>query len=68
MKWLVFSDSHGNLNYMKQAVGAEKPDKVLHLGDVIRDAKQLQDKAAILPLLFALLLSGVQGRKMAFLP
>lgn len=43
MKWLVFSDSHGNLDYMKKAVEAEKPDKVLHLGDVIRDARRLQE-------------------------
>lgn len=42
MKWLVFSDSHGDLDYMKRAVEAEQPDKVLHLGDVIRDTERLQ--------------------------
>lgn len=41
MKWLVFSDSHGRLDYMRQAVETEKPDKVLHLGDVVRDAREL---------------------------
>ncbi len=43
MKWLVFSDSHGHLDYMKEAVEFEKPDKVLHLGDVVRDARKLQE-------------------------
>lgn len=43
MKWLVFSDSHGNLDYMKKGVEQEKPDKVLHLGDVVRDARRLQE-------------------------
>lgn len=42
MKWLVFSDSHGNLDYMKKAVGQERPDRILHLGDVSRDAERLQ--------------------------
>ena len=42
MKWLVLSDSHGNLNYMQQAVEREKPDRILHLGDVSRDAERLQ--------------------------
>jgi len=42
MKWLVLSDSHGNLEPMKKAVEREKPDRVLHLGDVSRDAERLQ--------------------------
>lgn len=42
MKCLVFSDSHGKLDYMRQAIEAEKPDKVLHLGDVVRDARELR--------------------------
>lgn len=42
MKWLVFSDSHGNLDYMKRAVEREKPERILHLGDVSRDAERLQ--------------------------
>ena len=41
MKWLVFSDSHGRWEYMKQAVELEKPDRVLHLGDMTRDAQRL---------------------------
>lgn len=43
MKWLVFSDSHGSLDYMKQAIELEQPDRVLHLGDVIRDAERLSE-------------------------
>ena len=42
MKWLVVSDSHGVLDYMKMAVEQEKPERVLHLGDVSRDAERLQ--------------------------
>lgn len=43
MKWLVFSDSHGELSYMKAAIEREKPDRILHLGDVIRDAERLAE-------------------------
>lgn len=42
MKWLVFSDSHGSIDYMRQAVEAEGPDRVLHLGDMVRDGGKLQ--------------------------
>ncbi len=42
MKWLVFSDSHGRWDYMRQAVEREVPDRVLHLGDVVRDGQELQ--------------------------
>ena len=41
MKWLVFSDSHGNVEYMRRALELEKPDRVLHLGDVVRDGTRL---------------------------
>ena len=44
MKWLVFSDSHGNIDYMAQAVEKEKPDRVLHLGDMVRDAAKLRER------------------------
>ncbi len=42
MKWLVFSDSHGNLDFMKRAVELERPERILHLGDVSRDGERLQ--------------------------
>lgn len=41
MKLLVCSDSHGNLDYMRRAVELERPDQVLHLGDVTRDGQRL---------------------------
>lgn len=49
MKWLVFSDSHGNLDYMKRAVEQEKPERILHLGDVSRDAERLQGLFPAIP-------------------
>lgn len=50
MKWLVFSDSHGSIDYMRQAVEAEGPDRVLHLGDVARDGAKLQSLFPRLPM------------------
>lgn len=41
MKILVFSDSHGQLRYMAQAVSEEAPDMVFHLGDVAGDGAGL---------------------------
>ena len=41
MKILVFSDSHGSLGNMYEAVERESPDRVLHLGDHFRDAEDL---------------------------
>lgn len=41
MKWLVFSDSHGNVEEMQRAITLEGPDRVLHLGDVVRDGVNL---------------------------
>ena len=41
MKLLVCSDSHGELSFMKQAIEIEKPDRVLHLGDVVSDCREL---------------------------
>lgn len=41
MKLLVCSDSHGNLEEMRRAIQLEKPHRVLHLGDVTRDAQRL---------------------------
>ena len=44
MKLLIFSDSHGNVANMEDAVRLERPDRVLHLGDLARDAEALQEK------------------------
>ncbi len=42
MKILIFSDSHGNLPPMETAVLEEKPDHIIHLGDMERDADDLR--------------------------
>ena len=41
MKLLIFSDSHGECSRMLEAVRAEQPDYVFHLGDHDRDAEDL---------------------------
>ena len=38
----VFSDTHGNTEPMCAAVEKYKPDMVLHLGDHVRDAEELE--------------------------
>ena len=41
MKLIVFSDSHGDLDAMIQAVEQERPDRILHLGDYWEDGREL---------------------------
>ena len=41
MKIIVFSDSHRELEGMRQVIGREKPDYVFHLGDHDSDAEQI---------------------------
>lgn len=41
MKLIIFSDSHRSLRGMRDAVELERPDYVLHLGDLEEDAKLL---------------------------
>lgn len=50
MKWLVFSDSHGSIDYMRRAVELESPDRVLHLGDMVRDGAKLRALFPKLPM------------------
>lgn len=47
MKLLIFSDSHGCLSAMEQAVNHEQPDHILHLGDHLRDAAALRDRFSV---------------------
>ena len=47
MKLLVFSDSHGTLSTMEQAIVRERPDHILHLGDCVRDARSIEAKFAL---------------------
>ena len=43
MKAIIFSDSHGSFNTMMKAIEAEgKIDLIIHAGDVVRDAEDLQ--------------------------
>ena len=42
MRIIVFSDSHGVTEPMIAAVEEHRPDVVLHLGDLTRDAEELQ--------------------------
>lgn len=39
IKLLIFSDSHGDVGAMLDIVEQEKPDEIIHLGDLIRDAQ-----------------------------
>lgn len=43
MKILVFSDSHGDVAHMVDITAREKPDAVMHLGDHIKDAMELEE-------------------------
>ncbi|MCL2518635.1 MAG: metallophosphoesterase family protein [Oscillospiraceae bacterium] len=44
MKILIMSDSHGDVDIMCGAVEKEQPDMIIHLGDSIKDAEQLNLK------------------------
>ena len=38
-RWAVFADTHGNTSSMRDAVGSERFDAIVHLGDGVRDAE-----------------------------
>ena len=42
MRALVFSDSHGRVAPMLEAVELYQPDVLFHLGDVVRDAEKVK--------------------------
>lgn len=50
MRVLVFSDSHGRIQPMLDAVSSYAPEAVFHLGDVIRDGDRLREAFPRLPL------------------
>ena len=50
MKLLIFSDSHGSLSLMEEAVRREKPDRIVHLGDYFRDGEALHERFPEIPL------------------
>lgn len=50
MKIIVISDTHGEISAAVRILQAEKPDLLLHLGDYIRDAEDLERIFPTLPL------------------
>ena len=50
MKYLVLSDSHGNVDNMVRAVELVKPHGIIHLGDGWRDVEELRQLYPRLPL------------------
>ena len=51
MKILVFSDTHRNTEPMIDIIQNEKPDHIIHLGDHMRDAEEVQRRFPLLPVL-----------------
>ena len=49
MKLLILSDSHREMKYMCDAVRRERPDAVIHLGDLVPDADRLAQEFPGLP-------------------
>lgn len=45
MKLLIFSDSHGR-GGMEDVAALEQPDQILHLGDCVRDARDLERRVS----------------------
>lgn len=50
MKILVFSDSHGKLGRMIDAIEAERPQRIFFLGDNYRDGESIADLYPKLPM------------------
>ena len=44
MKLLVLSDSHASKSFMRLAIGAVRPDAVIHLGDYYEDGQTMQEE------------------------
>ena len=52
MKLVLFSDSHGNVANMADVVRLEHPDRVLHMGDLARDAEELARQFPDIPVTY----------------
>lgn len=50
MNILIVSDTHGEISATEQIIRREKPDHVIHLGDCIRDAENLDRSFPYLPI------------------
>jgi len=46
-RWAVFSDTHGNRDTMRDALGAKRFDAIIHLGDGVRDAEAIARERGI---------------------
>ena len=42
MKYLIISDTHGNITYAINAIEKLKPDYCIHLGDMVEDCEDLE--------------------------
>lgn len=49
MKIFILSDTHGQIDGAEEAIRREKPDQVIHLGDCLRDAEELERRIPRLP-------------------
>ena len=50
MKLLILSDSHSVMRHMERAVFDVTPDRIIHLGDVTRDAEKLREMFPRIPM------------------
>lgn len=50
VRLLILSDSHGRTSLCDRAVEAFKPDMIIHLGDIERDAEYIEDVYPDIPL------------------
>ncbi len=46
-RWAVFSDTHGNSDTMREAIGENLFDAIIHLGDGVRDAESVARERGI---------------------
>lgn len=50
MKILILSDTHGEISAAQQIIAKERPHHVIHLGDCLRDAEDLERAFPMLPI------------------
>lgn len=50
IKAAVFSDTHGNIELALEAVSRWRPDIIIHLGDHVRDAREIGQRFPDIPL------------------
>ena len=50
MKIFILSDTHGESEGVEEAIRREKPDQIIHLGDCLRDAEELERNLPYTPL------------------